>query len=202
MIRHLPLVLSLIVLAPALPAYAQSARAELANPAEEPAAEEGPRLFDPRVRFGFGLAGGPFVDGLDGGLGGFSFRLGLQVNEWLAVLYQSQHLAGGFLTDIAGRIGYFGWHQIAVEGTFFDFLQLSVGPSMDFYAGCEASLQDMTAGCGDTLDPGVNGRFAVAFGGSGPGERGGLSLSVDLHGTFLDAATEVALFFGLSGEIY
>ncbi|MBN4049503.1 hypothetical protein JYT86_00430 [bacterium AH-315-N03] len=200
-IRHAALVLALLCLslAPVLPAQAQSARDELANPALE---EEGSPLWTPRVRFGFGIAGGPFIDGVDGGLGGFSVRLGLQVNEWVAVLYQSQHLAGGFLADGEARVGYFGQHQIVVEGTLFDVLQLSVGPSLDFYKGCEASLQELTTGCSETLAPGANGRFAFAFGGSGPGERGGPSLSVDLHGTLLDETTEVSVLLGFSGEVY
>jgi len=158
--------------------------------------------FDPpRVRFGLSGAGGGFVGHVGGGMGGIEPRIGIQINNLFGVYVQSQWMLGGIVADRYGtNFAGFAFNQLMGDLTFFNMLQVGVGPSLDFIWGCNAS--NGQAACADAGPYfGLNGRLAVVIGGGEP-HRSGFVLSLDVHPTILRGDAVTAFLFGLGGELY
>jgi hypothetical protein len=204
-------VVTLMTWAPAL-ADAQEATVQVGTPAAVAAqpttmvvvggeAPDEPRDYA-RVRFHAALAGGGFLGDVLGGMGGLSLGIGVQFDQYFGLFYQAQGFAGGFIEGgQAGMIGAFLFNSVLFDVTLGHVLQLGVGPSLDFIAGCGASAA--AAGCGDG-GPffGIDGRVALALGGHDVGTRGGFLISADVHPTFFPGGVSVALVLGLGGQVY
>lgn len=169
----------------------------------EPPREEPAYL---RFRFGLsGVGGAVIASGPDIGMGGAQLRVGVGLGDMIAFYYQPTGLIGALVDRPNGSEAAAGllWNTAMLELTFADMLQLGVGPSMDFVWGCDNAFQNEIE-C-DTSDPlfGLHGRTAFVFGGSGPGQRAGLTLSLDVHPTFYES-DEVALSVigGLGFDLY
>lgn len=169
---------------------------------------EPPREEPAYVRFRFGISGvgGAVVaSGPDIGMGGAQLRLGVTLGDMIAFYYQPTGLIGALVNRPDGSEAAAGllWNTAMVELTFADMLQLGVGPSMDFVWGCDNAFQNEIE-C-DTSDPlfGLHGRTAFVFGGGGPGQRGGLTLSLDVHPTFYESdEVALAVIGGLGFDLY
>ncbi len=159
-----------------------------------------------RFRFGAsGVGGAVIASGPDIGMGGAQLRFGINMGDMLAFYYQPTGLIGSFIDRPDGSESIAGlmWNTAMAELTFADMLQLGVGPSMDFVWGCDNRFQNEIE-C-DASNPifGIHGRVAVVLGGDGPGRRGGLTLSADVHPMFYEW-DEVALSVigGLGFDLY
>lgn len=179
--------LALILAAPAL-ASAQTRRSHWA----------------PRLRAGISGVGGGFVGEVHGGLGGVSPRIGLQVNDWLAILVQGQGLVGRFVPGPDHGVAGFAFHEVMVELTAADTFQLAAGPSLDFVWGC-SSTQPGEAYCArGGAFAGANFRAALVFGGRHDlGPRTGFTVSFDAHPTLLDDGRwSTVLLLGFGVDLY
>lgn len=158
----------------------------------------------PRLRFGASGVGGGFVGAVHGAVGGLALRVGVQFNDIVAIYVQGQGLLGMFLPEplpSISRANGFVFHELMLDLTFFDMLQLGAGPSLDFVWGC--SVENRGALCARE-GPFFGGdfRLAVIFGGHGPHRRAGFVVSVDAHPTWFDSDVATMLLLGLGGELY
>lgn len=158
----------------------------------------------PRLRFGASGVGGGFVGAVHGGAGGLALRIGVQFTDVVAIYLQGQALLGAFLPEpppTSSAASGFVFHELMLDLTFFDVLQVGAGPSLDFVWGC--STENRGAVCA-RQGPFFGGdlRVAVVLGSRGPGRRGGVSFSVDAHPTWLDSDVATMLLFGIGGELY
>lgn len=159
-----------------------------------------------RFRFGVsGVGGGHWAGGPDIGMGGAQLRLGVQVGQILAFYYMPTGLVGSIVDrpGSAGSVAGLMWNTAMAEVTLGDFLQIGGGPSMDFVWGCSRDFQSETD-C-DTTDPffGAHGRVALALGGHGPGRRGGVTISADVHPTFYRSDDpSIAVLGGIGFDLY
>jgi hypothetical protein len=159
-----------------------------------------------RFRFGIsGVGGAQVANGPDIGMGGAQLRLGVQIGQMVGLYYMPTGLVGA-ITDRPGSSGSVAgllWNTLMFDLTIADFVQIGGGPSMDWIWGCSSDIQ-AEVDC-DTTDPffGMHGRLAFVIGGHGPGRRGGLTLSADVHPTFYDwDDPSVAVLGGLGFELY
>ena len=141
-------------------------------------------LNNPRVRWAFGVTGGPFIGDNFGGGGGFWGQLGAQINRLLAVYYQTHAMLGvvGAKGSCGAACSFFGgiwYNEVLVDFTFGDVFQLGVGPSFDIF-----SVNNFTEGFF-----GLDGRIGVALGNRNAWRRGGFFLGVDIHPTFITDST-------------
>lgn len=159
-----------------------------------------------RVRLGVsGVGGGHFANGPDIGMGGLQLRLGMQVGQIVGFYYMPTGLIGSIVDrpGSAGSVAGLLWNTGIVEVTLADMVQLGVGPSVDWIWGCSRDFQSEVA-C-DSTDAyfGMHGRVAFVLGGHGPGRRGGVTLSGDVHPTFYDWDDPgLSVLGGLGFELY
>ncbi len=156
----------------------------------------------PRLRLGFSGLGGGFVGAFHGAGGGFAARVGVQLNDVVAIYVQGQGLITEFLPDPrpTSLIG-FVFHELMVDVTLLDIIQLGAGPSIDVIWGC--TYENGSSACGRAgAFFGGDFRLAFAIGGHGPGRRSGIVFSIDAHPTWVDHDFATMLLFGIGGEIY
>ncbi|MDQ3036217.1 MAG: hypothetical protein M3Y87_27700 [Myxococcota bacterium] len=159
-----------------------------------------------RFRFGAsGVGGGHWAGGPDIGMGGAQLRLGVQIGQMFAVYYQPTGLVGSIVDrpGSAGSAAGLLWNTAMAEVTLADFIQIGGGPSMDFVWGCDRNFQ-AEVDC-DSTDPfiGAHGRVALALGGHGPGRRGGVTISADVHPTWYRSDDpSIAVLGGIGFELY
>ena len=157
----------------------------------------------PRLRFGVSAVGGGFVGPIHGGVGGIAARVGVQFNDVVAVYLQAHGLIGSFLPERrTGTLAGFAFHELMLELTLFDHLQVGAGPSLDFIWGC-SEANGWTNTCGRS-GPFFGGdlRVAVAVGGHDRARRAGIVFSVDAHPTWVDHDAALMMLFGIGGELY
>lgn len=167
--------------------------------AATPAAAQ--RYDRPRVRFGVSGVGGGFVGSAHGALGGVAVRVGLQINDIVAVYVQGQGLIGQFLPGPGDDLAGFAFHSLMVDFTIADVFQVGAGPALDFVWGCDGRYHASCAGSGPYF--GGDLRLAFLAGSPGPGRRQGLVFSFDAHPTWFggqDAA--ITLLAGIGFELY
>ena len=156
------------------------------------------RVDRPRARFGISGVGGGVVGTIHGAVGGLSPSVGLQVNDSFAVYVHGQFLFGQFLPEPAEGLVGFVFSAILFELTAADFLQIGVGPSLDFVLGCDDRLQPVCAGSGPRF--GSDARVSFLVGGSDPDHPSNLALSLDVHPTWFGGDTAIALLAGIGYE--
>lgn len=180
------------------PAVAPAAGAPAVGaPAGAPAAADGSadeRTDGVRFRWGISGGGGFWVlssggQSLTAGLGGFDIRLGVQINNYLAV-YAQPHLSFGVVSQgrVSGGTGVAATDAL-VELTLFN--RLAIG------AGGGAGVLNNPAG------PDLHFRLA-GYPLVGKGENGirrhGLMVGADLRIFFLNGGTAIMPFFGVGYE--
>lgn len=166
-------------------------------------AEAQQRYWAPRLRFGVSGVGGGFVGDAAGGLGGLSPRIGVQLSEHAAILIQGQYLVGHYV-DGTGEMAGVALHTAMFELTAASIFQFGVGPSLDFWWGCNADRAQVVCGNSGPY-PGADMRLAIVVGGryDRTRSRTGFGISVDLHPTLLDNGHWAMIgLLGFGGEIY
>jgi hypothetical protein len=156
----------------------------------EPGMYAPPRRDPIRVRFGIdGTGGAMFRHGNDAGFGGLRGRIGLQLGDWFAIYYQATGLVGAFMHGNSGEDRALGmlFNTGMLEVTVFDMVQLGVGPSADIIWGCSEHGQSGTTCNNNGPYFGLDGRVAVAILPHMGGNRMGLTLSADVHPTWIDS---------------
>jgi hypothetical protein len=184
----------------AAPAAAQARRAVVAPAVIVQTAP--PPSYGPRFRFGMSLNGGGLIGDAEGGFAGLSLRAGIQIIDELAIYYQAHGLFGAFVSQReSGAVLATMWNQILFEADIGGVLMLGAGPSLDVFAGCASTADGSGCGSGGPFF-GIDGRVALALGGSGPGARGAFVVSADFHPTILPNGVLMAFVLGLGGEIH
>lgn len=163
--------------------------ATVAAPPPPAAAPAAPGPSDgPRLRFGFGLAGGTFVptnwtriDRFGGAMGGLTGQIGIQFNRFLGLTYNAFGMGGYFERGFQGTTTGEGvavfYNSALLDLTLGNLVQFGAGPALHFFAGCSANLGAVTATCSDTGPHfGMNGRVALVL--------GGFTVAADIHPTF------------------
>jgi hypothetical protein len=166
-------------------------------------AEAQHRYWTPRLRFGVSGVGGGFLGDTSGGLGGISPRVGVQLSEHAAILIQGQYLLGRYV-DGTGEMAGVALHTAMFELTAAGMFQFGIGPSLDFWWGCDADPGQVVCGNSGPY-PGADMRLAIVVGGryDRTRSRTGFSVSVDLHPTLLDNGHWAMIgLLGFGGEIY
>lgn len=199
--------------APAAPAPAEAPPAADAPAASSatPAPAEGGMLKLPiRFRRGFNIGGGVTLGGSLSGVGGAAARFGVQITDMFSAYYQVTALVGGYgrSTSAGGvSVGIFaGAYSSFMAGTtFFDFIDVGFGPSVDVLDILSASAGPGTAGAGIGAGVffGLDARVALAIPSHKPdGGRSGFCITFDAHPTFVGGGTITAMTVGLGGEWY
>lgn len=152
----------------------------------------------PRVRFGLSGFGGGFVGTIHGAVGGVSPRIGLQANDVFAVYVQAQYVLGQFLPEPSDDLVGFVFHTLVFELTADDFLQIGLGPSLDFVWGCDELLQRVCAGSRPRF--GSDAHLAFLVGDRAEERRSRLAISLDVHPTWFDGDVAVAILAGIGYE--
>lgn len=153
-----------------------------------------------RVRFGISGVGGGFVGAAHGALGGAAVRVGIQINDVVAVYLQGQGLIGQFLPSPGDGLAGFAFHTLMVDFTIADAVQIGVGPALDFVWGCDGRYQPSCSGSGPYLGGDV--RLAFLAGSHGPGRREGFVFSFDAHPTWFGNDAAITLLAGIGFELY
>ncbi len=157
---------------------------------------------DARFRFGLTATGGGFIGDVDGGMGGLSLSLGVQLNEHLGVYYHGHGLVGAFASGPdEGAVLFLSMNALMADVTLGSMVQLGAGPSLDYLAGCGANAEEAACGSGGPFF-GINGRVALTLGDSDPGGRGAFILTADIHPTFLAEGTAVSILLGIGGQAF
>lgn len=157
----------------------------------------------PRLRFGVSGLGGGFVGSTHGGEGGVAVRLGVQLDDVVAIYVQGQGLVGEYVPDPrpTSLVG-FAFHSLMVDFTLLDTIQLGAGPSLDVIWACDAT----NAGayyCGRSgAYFGGDFRAAIIVHHTGPRHRAGVVFSIDAHPTWVYDELLGTLVFGIGGELY
>lgn len=141
-----------------------------------------------------------------------SFRLGVQFNKYLAIVYQNSAIVTLLVNPTDNSEGVeaaaIDENAALVILTLGNFLDLGVGPSLDVYASAGASLNggNPSAGSSTGVWPGIATRIAVNLGG-GPskenGRRIGFNLSIDPHSSFYPGTgTLLTVPVGIGAEFF
>jgi hypothetical protein len=156
----------------------------------------------PRLRFGVSGEGGGFFGATHGGIGGLALRIGVQLNDIVGVYLQGHGLVGEYVPDPrpTSLVGV-AFHEMMVDVTLLDMIQLGAGPSLDVVWGCEASNYGNYCGRSGAFFGGDFRAAIIAFA-RGPERRHGLVFSVDAHPTWLGNELMTTMLFGIGGEIY
>lgn len=156
----------------------------------------------PRLRFGASGVGGGFFGGIQGGVGGLALRIGVQLNDIIAIYVQGHGLVGEYLPDPRPMsvIGL-AFHELMIEATLLDMIQLGAGPSLDVAWGCDATNDGAYCGRSGAFFGG-NFRAAIVALHRGTERRHGLVFSIDAHPTWLGHELSATMLFGIGGEIY
>ncbi|UJR86255.1 hypothetical protein [Sandaracinus amylolyticus] len=171
------------------------------QPADAPMYIEQPAAELARFRLGASVIGGGMLGDLDGWLVGGNLRVGTQLGPWFAFYYAPTFLYAG-LSDSDGAFVF--WSSFVGEVTFWDLVSVGVGPSVDIYDDCNPRVRG-NAACSrvDEAFFGLHGRVAVNLGAGGPGERGAVSVSFEVHPTwFGNDLSAVAMLGGVGAELY
>jgi hypothetical protein len=156
----------------------------------------------PRLRLGVSGVGGGFFGAVHGAAGGLAVRVGVQLNDLVAVYLQGHGLLGEYLPDPrpTSLIG-FAFHEAMVEVTLLDMVQLGAGPSLDAVWGCDSSNGGGYCGASGAF---FGGDFRVAFVAfhRRPEHRHGVVFSVDAHPTWIGHDLVTTMLFGVGGELY
>jgi hypothetical protein len=160
------------------------------------------RWHHPRLRFGVSGEGGGFFGAIHGGVGGLALRIGVQLNDIVAIYLQGQGLIGEYAPDPrpTSLVG-FAFHEVMLEATLLDMIQLGAGPSLDVAWGCDATNDGAYCGRSGAFFGG-NFRAAIVAFHRGPERRSGLVFSVDAHPTWLGNELSTTMLFGIGGEVY
>lgn len=163
-----------------------------------------------RFRRGFNIGGGVTLGGSLSGVGGAAARFGVQITDMFSAYYQVTALVGGYGRGSASggvSVGIFaGAYSSFMAGTtFFDFIDVGFGPSVDVLDILSASAGPGTAGAGIGAGVffGLDTRVAFAIPSHKPdGGRSGFCITFDAHPTFVGGGTITAMTVGLGGEWY
>ncbi len=162
-------------------------------------------LGQPHVRFGVSGVGGGFAGVVDGFSAGVAPRVGVQLDQHLAVYLQMHGLIGNVDRSAGGNrvVGFF-FNEIMFDVTLLDRFQIGLGPSLDFAWNCPMQ-QDGVRSCANG-----NGRFggdlrlALALGDQvhGTDGRSGAVISLEVHPTWLDPEFTWMMLVGVGGETF
>jgi hypothetical protein len=156
----------------------------------------------PRFRFGASGEGGGFFGAVHGGVGGLAIRAGVQFNDLVGLYVQGHGLIGELLPDPRPTtVVGFAFHELMIDVTLLDMLQLGAGPSLDFFWGCNETNGGAVCGRSGAFFGG-DFRAAILVGSHGPGRRSGLVFSIDAHPTWLDHELSTTMLFGIGGEMF
>lgn len=156
----------------------------------------------PRLRLGISGQGGGFFGAVHGGLGGLALRVGVQLDDMVAIYVQGQGLIGEFLPDpLPTSLTGFAFHELMVDVTLLDMIQLGVGPSLDVIWGCAPENDGRHCRSNGPFFGGDL-RAAIVLGGRSHARRHGFVLSVDAHATWFEHEAVGTMLFGLGGELY
>lgn len=160
------------------------------------------RWHHPRLRLGISGLGGGFVGPTHGGVGGLALRVGVQLNDIVAIYLQGQGLLGEYVPDPRpSSIVGFAFHSAMVEFTLLDMIQLGAGPSIDVIWGCNETNAG-GAYCGRSgAFFGGDFRVAIIAGHRGVNHRSGVTFSIDAHPTWVGDLMGT-IVFGIGGEMY
>lgn len=158
-----------------------------------------------RLRLGFSGVGGGFFGETHGGIAGLAARVGVQLNDVVAIYLQGHGLIGEYAPDPrpTSLVGM-AFHEGMIEVTLLDFLQLGAGPSIDVIWGC--STDNGGAYCGRS-GAFFGGDFRIAFvafnhhRGHADDSRRGLVFSIDAHPTWIGPEMVTTMLFGIGGEL-
>lgn len=200
------LALSALVLGGLSPLVPCTASAQVIG--EQPVVAEEPEFLRPRI--GGSILGGYTFDEPEGWMLGGNVRLGAWLGDWFSVYYQPTALYAALDRPGSGEDGALAvWNSLMLEATFFDFLSIGVGPSVDVWVDCDGGVATNVeqvavsgeVGCADGAAIGAHGRVALILGGEGG--RGGVHVSFEAHPTwFGDDYQTVALLGGLGFEAF
>lgn len=152
-----------------------------------------------RLRAGVSGVGGGFVGATQGALGGLSPRVGIQIDDTLAIYVQSQWLLGEFLREPGRGLAGFSFHALMFDFTLANVFQFGAGPSLDYVFGCDDPYQSACTGAGPYF--GTNLRVAVLAGYTRPTGRAGPTFSLDVHPTWLGDDLFVTMLLGIGYEV-
>lgn len=171
-----------------------------------------------RARGGFNIGGGIMMLPNDGAsqIGpaiALNGRIGIQLNHYFGLVYQNTPIVT-FTAQSASasmKAGFADYNSFLVMLTLGNFLDIGVGPSIDFLMVYNAALSLSPAtGVGTTqssssgVNAGAHGRLAFNIGGlSGNGpRRSGFSLGLDFHPLFTGAFRGFSATAGFGAEWY
>lgn len=157
-----------------------------------------------RLRLGFSGVGGGFFGEAHGGIGGLAARVGVQLNDVVAIYLQGHGLVGQYVPDPrpTSLIGML-FHEAMIEVTLLDFLELGAGPSIDVIWGCAADNGGAYCGRSGAF---FGGDFRIGFvafnhpRSSATDSRRGLVFSIDAHPTWIGPELVTTMLFGIGGE--
>jgi hypothetical protein len=157
----------------------------------------------PRLRAGIAGEGGGFAGHIHGALGGISPRIGIQFNDYAAVLVQGHGLIGSFFPEDSDEVAGFAFHAASFELTLGSVFQLAAGPSLDFVWGCSESRGQVACARSNAY---LGGDFRMAFligGRRDTGSRDAFSINLTAHPTLLDDGQWSTVFLlGFGVEMY
>lgn len=158
-----------------------------------------------RLRLGFSGVGGGFFGDAQGGIAGLAARVGVQLNDVVAIYLQGHGLIGEYAPDprptsLIGMV----FHEGIIEVTLLDFLELGAGPSIDVIWGCEANNGGAYCGHSGAF---FGGDFRIGFVAfnhhrtTATDSRHGLVFSIDAHPTWIGPQMITTMLFGIGGEL-
>lgn len=154
-----------------------------------------------RLRGGFSFNGGGGFGVAGGGSASFGARLGVQFGRYFSTYYQASPIVFLAGNDNGIAAGFLMANSLLANVTLADFLDVGVGPSLDYsaIAGCNSGF-DCDAAKG--LEFGLHGRLAINLGGRDrlTGRRSAFSIGVDVHPIFTPAGTLFIATGGIGGE--
>jgi hypothetical protein len=161
-------------------------------------------MYRPALRFGMSGVGGGFVGVVDGGAAGIAPRVGVQLDRVIAIYLQVHALIGNFGSSSGGsRVAGFLFHELMVDLTVLDRLQVGLAPSLDFVWNCREANGRDPCGNGEARFGGDL-RFALALGDEvhRTDTRHGLVVSLEVHPTWVDPDFTWMTLFGIGGEMF
>jgi hypothetical protein len=186
------------------PAHAQSGQAPTEAPATSAPSQPEEDADPIRIRFGGSFDFDVLVatTGTVGLGAGLTLRAGVQFNHLFALYYQPHGIAAGWVTA-GGEGAALALFNVAMLELTLPFVQIGVGPSWDVahVEACNSTLTRCANGDGSAF--GLDMRVALVLGGVGRGRRGGFSINLNVHPTFIQGdEVIVTTSIGFGGEMF